>query len=372
MSGNGFFTSAVRAARTAGACHGVDRRKSGRRNRLARFACPARVGSGDRTKMSSTYESAFGTGSLAATAAGGSRTRTALLYYVAVPVALGLLFGWMKSSRTVDWPMAASLGYWVMISWTNWLVCDLGCRLIARTRYGRTMPLWSLLLLGALLARPFLYLLNRVLVEGFQDAFVAAELHRPLPDLRAWPFVKSSLPGLVLWTGIGTLMHRFHGFPNYGRTAGAAGDASSLRPPTESFAIPADVPAPADATAGVGTDVERAAAPSVLPGFVARLPAKLGHDVWAVAAEEHYLRVHTERGSALVLYRMSDAVRELAGWDGTQVHRSYWVARRAIERVERTRGQPSLVLRNGLVVPVSRSFRRDAEQAGLLRAAAGD
>jgi hypothetical protein len=49
--------------------------------------------------------------------------------------------------------------------------------------------------------------------------------------------------------------------------------------------------------------------------------------VRAIIAEDHYLRLHLADGQqSLVLYRFGDAVRELAGIDGLQVHRGAWVA----------------------------------------------
>ena len=51
---------------------------------------------------------------------------------------------------------------------------------------------------------------------------------------------------------------------------------------------------------------------------------------------------------------------------GRQVHRSWWVAEGAIASVERNGGRPVLVLRNGLRVPVSKSFREQVKAAGWL------
>lgn len=101
------------------------------------------------------------------------------------------------------------------------------------------------------------------------------------------------------------------------------------------------------------------------PAFLARIPARLGRDVLALEMEDHYVRVHTTEGSDLILMRMRDAVAELAGLEGLQVHRSYWVAASAVTGVERKPdGKMTLVLSNGLRVPVSRSFAADVRAAG--------
>jgi len=90
--------------------------------------------------------------------------------------------------------------------------------------------------------------------------------------------------------------------------------------------------------------------------FMARLPTKLdGATIYSVKAEDHYLSVHTSKGSALILSRLSDAISELDGIEGAQVHRSWWVARNAVIKVRRTRNAVSLELKGSVVAPVSRS-----------------
>jgi DNA-binding LytR/AlgR family response regulator len=95
------------------------------------------------------------------------------------------------------------------------------------------------------------------------------------------------------------------------------------------------------------------------PKFLERLPAKLkGAELWAVEAEDHYLRLHTSRGQDLILMRLSDAVAELQGIEGAQVHRSWWVAREAITDSVRGDGRAILTLQDGSEVPVSRTYAR--------------
>lgn len=105
-----------------------------------------------------------------------------------------------------------------------------------------------------------------------------------------------------------------------------------------------------------------AAAPAP-PKFLERLPLKLrGAEVWAVEAEDHYLRLHTSKGQDLILLRLADAVDELAGIEGMQVHRSWWVARDAIEAARRGDGRATLTLKDGSQVPVSRTYARNLRE----------
>jgi xanthosine utilization system XapX-like protein len=99
--------------------------------------------------------------------------------------------------------------------------------------------------------------------------------------------------------------------------------------------------------------------------FLERLPLKLrGGEVWAVEAEDHYLRLHTSKGQDLVLMRLSDAVAELEGIEGAQVHRSWWVARDAITEAVRGDGRATLTLKDGAEVPVSRTYARLLRERG--------
>ena len=101
------------------------------------------------------------------------------------------------------------------------------------------------------------------------------------------------------------------------------------------------------------------------PRFLQRLPPRLrGAEIWAVEAEDHYLRLHTSKGSDLILMRLSDAVAELEGVEGAQTHRSWWVARAAVVDVRRSEGRTSLRLKGGQNTPVSRSYTRALRQAG--------
>lgn len=109
-------------------------------------------------------------------------------------------------------------------------------------------------------------------------------------------------------------------------------------------------------------DGETAAAP---PKFLERLPIRLrGAEVWAVEAEDHYLRLHTSKGQDLILMRLADAVSELEGIEGAQVHRSWWVARDAIADARRGDGRATLTLKDGSEVPVSRTYAGELRDKG--------
>lgn len=101
--------------------------------------------------------------------------------------------------------------------------------------------------------------------------------------------------------------------------------------------------------------------------FLNRLPPRLrGAEIWAVEADDHYLRLHTSAGHDLILMRLGDAVAELKGIEGARTHRSWWVARNGYIGCERGRGGARLLLRNGLAAPVSRTYISALRGAGWL------
>lgn len=103
-----------------------------------------------------------------------------------------------------------------------------------------------------------------------------------------------------------------------------------------------------------------------LDRLMSALPPERRGTLLALAAEDHYLRVYTDRGEALILRRFGDALADAAGLDGAQVHRGWWVAREAVTRSEREGDRTFLILANGVRVPVSRTYVRAAREAGLL------
>lgn len=86
-----------------------------------------------------------------------------------------------------------------------------------------------------------------------------------------------------------------------------------------------------------------------------QLPPELGSEIVALEMEDHYVRVHTVLGSALVLMRLRDAMALVGETEGMQVHRSWWVARAAVEDVLREGRNVRLRLPRGIEAPVARA-----------------
>ncbi|MEO0938698.1 MAG: LytTR family DNA-binding domain-containing protein [Pseudomonadota bacterium] len=102
-----------------------------------------------------------------------------------------------------------------------------------------------------------------------------------------------------------------------------------------------------------------------LPRLSDRLCQEARAPILRLEAEGHYVLVVTGAGVERLRMRLTDAIREMDPVEGYCTHRSHWVARSAIARSKIDGGRPVLALSNGDVVPVSRKYQPDLEDAGL-------
>ncbi len=108
------------------------------------------------------------------------------------------------------------------------------------------------------------------------------------------------------------------------------------------------------------------AEPAADMAFLRRLPPRLGRDIVCLVMEDHYVRAHTALGSDLILLPLHKAVEELAGLEGMQVHRSWWVARAAVQGAVEDGRNIRLRLTNGMEAPVARTAVARLRAAGWL------
>lgn len=87
-------------------------------------------------------------------------------------------------------------------------------------------------------------------------------------------------------------------------------------------------------------------------------------EICAICAEGHYTRVYTVSGERFVDRSLSDMLRRVAPLEGMQVHRSWWVARAAVEGSQRKGSSLSLTIRGGMTVPVARRRLAHLRKAG--------
>jgi hypothetical protein len=228
-----------------------------------------------------------------------------------------------------------------------WIACILGGWLIQAPLYWigdwigreRHVPAWIWLPLAAVIAAaPITVLVNGVAVTLLRvtttDSFF-------------------SLYPLVLCIGIpiNILSHIMVGMRAH-KEAVAHPPAAPKPGAPGTLAAPPKAPAPVTAATGAQT------------AFFERLPKRLGRELICLRMEDHYLRVYTSAGDALILMKIGDAEQELAGLEGMRVHRSWWVAREAVTGWSRDGKTLTLTLRNGLSAPVARERQISLKQAG--------
>jgi hypothetical protein len=101
------------------------------------------------------------------------------------------------------------------------------------------------------------------------------------------------------------------------------------------------------------------------PGFLARLPHRVGDDIISVRAEQHYVHVETTLGGELLFCGFGRAVHELTthGAPGMAIHRSHWVAWPHVAEIYTVGSEVRCRLKSGQTVPISRRRVREAREA---------
>lgn len=101
------------------------------------------------------------------------------------------------------------------------------------------------------------------------------------------------------------------------------------------------------------------------PRILDRLPPQSRGELSHLTVQDHYVDIRTDRGGTLVLMRLADAIAETEGVAGLQIHRSHWIAIAQVAQSVRLGGRLMLKMKDGTMLPVSRSYMEDVRAAGL-------
>lgn len=115
--------------------------------------------------------------------------------------------------------------------------------------------------------------------------------------------------------------------------------------------------------AGGAGGADQASAP---PPLLDRLPLDKRGALVSISVQDHYVEVVTTRGRALVLMRLTDAMREAGDGAGLRVHRSHWIATDQVQAARREGERAILTMTGGHEIPVSRTYLPAIRDAGLL------
>ena len=97
-----------------------------------------------------------------------------------------------------------------------------------------------------------------------------------------------------------------------------------------------------------------------------KLPKITRGELLCLEMDDHYIKVHTDKGQHLLLMRMKDALRELEGHKGLQIHRSWWVSENAIMGSIKEGRKVTLNLKKNMTAPVSRTYLPELKIRNLL------
>lgn len=279
-----------------------------------------------------------------------------LTLYLAFPVLLAFMNG---VRGTVFAPEMSSLDTVLMF-----IGCGLPTYGFAALIAHLLLPLMTLLRLpspfalvfSAIAAIPFSYFVIIMFVRLFGTFYPSLQplLHETgfgLGDgFLLYVTGSSGLLIVPLWVGAHFIYEKITGDVLFFPGAPGMHEATEVSEPPETPEPPAPRVAPADPGAQASP-------------FFNKMKLELGRKIVALEAQEHYVKVYTQKGEGLILYRFGDAVQEVApSCPGLRVHRSYWVAENAVSEVISAKKSYKLLLSNGLEVPVSNSYSKVVEQ----------
>ena len=249
---------------------------------------------------------------------------------LALAMALGLAFAWIGPFSSDRAEFLPKLGYWTGLLACWYIVVALVDHWLARIRwFDEARRAVRRPILSAAAALPMLP--------------VTALATIALSDFEVTPAELAEMYSQIFVIGWGVLL----------LTDAILGRDEQLEPQAFETPIAGQTGPPFEAEPADGPQPSR---------LVERLPPNLRGPLVCLKMEDHYVRVHTTRGSTLVLMRLGDAMAEAAPTPGAQSHRSWWVAADAIEGFERAGRAGQLRLKNGLTAPVSQPYLQAIER----------
>lgn len=267
-------------------------------------------------------------------------------YFLFVPVLISLFETLLQFPVTSKSSILVSLAFAMAFTIPGTFLAWLATMLLARAPGARSLGLPLLLVAG--------YAANILVFSPFYRLVYEAA-SQVLPYMRevtimrhhssGWPqvtaFLMANLPAVLVWTAMNMYFIDRFGFPAFG-----LGDDDRK----STFAPAADAP--------LGHQ---------LPDFCRALSIGDLSALWSISAEEHYLRLTGTFGVRVIRHSFNSALEQLPPALCLQVHRSHWVAFGRVARIAAGK-DVQLVLPDGTMIPVSKSYRRAVQlvEASLL------
>ena len=249
--------------------------------------------------------------------------------------AIGALLGLLGPFGTYAMPVAMRLAYWIGFILVGYVIYRPVQTVAIWLADATEIPVWTTLLFAAAMAA-----IPLTAVVGF--ALAGMRLETDYLGSAFGPLYLQVLGiGLAIQAGMWLLFNR--------------------QPPNNDLApAQAEVPPPP-----IPLDINEIPLPEAPTApFFDRLSPALGTNLVCLEMQDHYVKAHTLTGSEMLLMRMRDAIAELDGVEGEQVHRSWWVARDQVRAIRREGRNMKLELANGLLAPVARNRQEKLRSQG--------
>jgi hypothetical protein len=261
-----------------------------------------------------------------------------IAFYIGVPLFVaiyGALNNW-EIQQVAGY--AVAIGFYLSHSFIPWWItslCNTGLMwLLARWKPAPIIIMIPGSILGCFLVLPYTHWITGIFERAWPTTTTALG---GIPG-HAWggDFIEYLIRATIIWVAVNFAFDRFVGLPRYRYVIPRGYENTGLtQGPTET--TPAD---------------------DNQPAFLSRLPVHISvGEILAIKAEQHYIRVLTHDREYMVLYRFSDAVSQLDIDLGLQVHRSWWIARNAIQSMQQSAKKFLVILSNGEEVPVSTPYQ---------------
>ncbi|HIP24532.1 MAG TPA: LytTR family transcriptional regulator [Rhodobacteraceae bacterium] len=91
------------------------------------------------------------------------------------------------------------------------------------------------------------------------------------------------------------------------------------------------------------------------PTIQMHLPIDKSGPLIALSAQDHYVKISTQKGAHLARISMTDAIDLVPENSGLRVHRSHWIANNAILSLEKHAGRHLVTLSDGTKIPVAKA-----------------
>lgn len=284
-------------------------------------------------------------------------------FYLLAPLLSALPLGWYGAGIAAQFPFIASMLLWISICMVSWWLSDVASRWCSKLAPGLAPPVVCLtagyavnLLLSSVYNPALLWWMVEAGIVTRTDTIDAYfAVNRNLLDIEYLRLLTvAGVPGLFVWLAGNYIFELITGVPRVRTTSRSSTAVSSA----SSAAVPPGMVAPN--LAAPLSVIDSSIVASTTPRFFQRMTriADITPDeLLAVEAEDHYIQVHTVRGKELIYYRFGDALDELTPLDGLRIHRSAWISKKAVDRVEIDGRNMQVVLSSGARFRVSLSNR---------------